>query len=427
MSLELEDRLERVGDALPGPSAESRARARSAALAALPKTPRRRRRRLVLLVPAAAVILAVVAAVLAEPWRDSPLATERALAALGRQPVVHAIVEQGSRRETVIDLASGQERPAEPLRSEYWYDDERDALRIRLSVGSRLVPGGEYLQTPEGIFTDLGVQRGQTRPPQLDPALEAFASGYREALDRGEAAVVGEEVVDGREAIILRFSLPAAPRGEQLSQDVAVDADDYRPLRFRFSSTVAPGRTSPWSEAPRVVEIETIPRDPGDFEAPQPTEPRPAEQTGVEERKLTPAEAATALQRPVFWPGLAVEGVELAQIELMRLTTTWTDGRVTEGRTLVFQYGADRRTAHLEGRPSLIITEGTSTEEALHGDFGGPRPGPGKLRLTGSGDTRSGEAEMWFGSMRRDGVYISFASPQRHLILAAAKAMVRLD
>jgi hypothetical protein len=427
MSLDLEERLERVGDALPAPSAESRARAWSAALAALAKTPRRRRRRFVLLAPAVAVILAVVAAVIAEPWRDSPLATERALAALGRQPVVHAIVEQASPRETVIDLASDLERPAEPLRSEYWYDDERDALRVRLSVGSRLLPGGEYLQTPEGFFTDRGVQRGQTRPPQLDPALEAFASGYREALDRGEAAIVGEEVVDGREAVILRFSLPAGPRVEQLSEDVAVDADDYRPLRFRFSSTAAPGRTRPWSEAPRVVEIETIPRDPGDFEAPQPTEPRPAGQTGVDERQLTPAEAATALQRPVFWPGRAVEGVELAQIGLMRLTTTWTDGRVTEGSALVFQYGVDRRTAHLEGKRSLIITEGTSTEEVLHGDFGGPGPGPGELRLKGVGSTGSGDAEMWFGSMQRDGVYISFESPQRHLILAAAKAMARLD
>ena len=33
---------------------------------------------------------------------------------------------------------------------------------------------------------------------------------------------------------------------------------------------------------------------------------------------------------------------------------------------------------------------------------------------------------MWFGSMQRDGIYVSFESPQRGLILAAAKAMVAL-
>jgi hypothetical protein len=111
-----------------------------------------------------------------------------------------------------------------------------------------------------------------------------------------------------------------------------------------------------------VVEIDAVPRNSRDFVPPERAEPRPAQQTGVDERTLTPAEAATALERPGRWPGRVVDGVELAQIELMRLTTRWTDGRVTEGRALVFQYGADRRAAHLEGKPSLIITEGTSAE-----------------------------------------------------------------
>jgi hypothetical protein len=421
MPLELEDRLERVADTLPAPTSESRDRARAAAFAALAEPPRRRRRRLVLLAPATAVIVAVVVAVLVAPWRDSPLATERALAALGHLPVIHAVMEHSPPRQSVIHLASGRER-LEATRWEFWYDDERDLLRGRLSVGGKPLPWTEYLHTPEGFFTDRGVRRDQMRPPQLDPALETFASGYREALDSGEATVVGEEVVDDREAVILRFALPPGPSGEQRSEEVAVDADDYRPLRFRFSSNAVP-----WSEAPRVVEIETIPRDPRDFEPPGSSEPRPAGQTGVDERRLTPAEAATALGRPVFWPGRAVDGVELAQIDLMRLTTPWTDGRVTKGHSLVFRYGADRRTAHFEGKPSLFITEGTSAEASLRSDLGGPMLEPEELRLSGVGRTESGDPEMWFGSMRLDGVYISFESPQRDLILAAAKAMVPLD
>jgi hypothetical protein len=423
MSRELEDRLERVADALPAPSSDSRDRARSAALAGVPEKPRSRRRAF-LLVPAIALALGVgVVAFLAVQGRDGPLATERALAALGHQPVIHAIVEQPDARESVIlDLATGRERPGDSPRWEYWYDDERDYMRVRLSVGDKPLPGGEYLQTPEGFFTDRGVQRGQMRPPQLDPALEGFASGYRESLDSGEATVVGEAVMDGHEAVILRFSLPPGPSGEQRSEDVAVDADDYRPLRFRFSGPMAPG-TSSWSEAPRVIEIETIPRDPRDFERPQPGEPRPGGQTGVDERKLQPAEAATALGRTVFWPGPAIDAVELAQIELMRLTTNWTDGRVTEGHSLVFQYGADRRTAHLEGRPSLFMTLGTSAQENPRYDVGGSTTQPGELRLTGVGRTDSGDREMWFGAMQRDGVYISFESRERELIVAAAKAM----
>jgi hypothetical protein len=378
------------------------------------------------MVPAIAVTVAVAFALfLAAPWRDSPLATERALAALGDHRVVHAIVEQPGERRTTIELASGRER-VETLRTEYWYDGERGVLRVRLSIGERVLPGGEYVHSADGFFTDRGVGRGQ-KPPQLDPALERFASGYREALDSGEATVVGEEVVDGRKAVILRFSLPSARPGEQLSEDVAVDAEHYRPLRFRFSSTSAPRRTSSWSEAPRIVQIETIPHDPVDFEPPRAGEPRPAEQTGVGERTLEPAEAATALGRPALWPGRVVAGVELTEIELTRLTTRWTDGRETEGHALVFQYGADRRTARLEGKASLIITEGTSVEHALRFDLGGSTPGQGELALAGFGKTDGGEAEMWFGSMRRDGIYVSFESPQRGLILAAAKAMVALD
>jgi hypothetical protein len=424
MSADLEKRLDRAVDDLPTPTEEARERARSAALAALSQGSWRRRRRPVLLFAAGAIsIAAAVVAVLAAPWQDSPLATERALAALGDQPVVHAIVEYPGSGVTVIDLASSRQR-SEALRSEYWYDDERDLLRVRLTVGGKLLPGGEFVQSPEGFFTDRGARQGQGRPPQLDPALEGFASRYRDALESGEAIVVSEEVVDGHDAVILRFSLHPGPSGEQISEDVAVDADDYRPLRFRFSSGEVDA--SRWSQAPRIVEIETIPRDPRDFARPEPAEPRPGGQTGVDERTLTPAEAGTALGRPVFWPGHTVAGVELTQIELVRLTTRWTDGDETEGHALVFQYGASQRDAYLEGKPSLIITEGTSAAETLNfGLLSASSPGPDELRLVelGRRNADGSEADMWFGSMQRDGVYFSLRSPQRELILAAARSM----
>jgi hypothetical protein len=377
---------------------------------------------MLLLAPAVAgALLVALAAILAAPWRDSPLATERALAALGHKPVLHVIVEYTPPRDTVIDLTSGAER-REAVRWEHWYDHERDVLRVRLSVGGEVLPGSEYLDSPDGVFTDRWAQRGRARPPHVDPALENFATGYREALDSGEATVVGEEVVDGREAVILRFPLPAGPLGEERFEEVAVDAEGYRPLRFRFTS----GATTPWSEASRVVEIETIPRDLRDFEPPvsPPATPRPAGQTGVDERKLEPSEAAAALGRTAVWPGRSVDGVELAEIELMRLTTTWTDGRVTKSHALVFQYGAGRRDAALHGTPSLIITESGSAEETLRFQ-GSVRPG--ELHLAALGSTAAGGAETWIGSMQRDGMYLTLESRQRDLILAAAKAMAPLD
>jgi hypothetical protein len=423
MSRDLEDRLERVADTLPRPSADSRDRARHAALATFGRQ-RRRRRAALLLIPAVLVVVAATAAILAAPWGDSPLATERALAALGDQPVVHAITEQPGRGGVVVDLESGEERPTEGQRTEYWYDDDRDYLRARVSVGGRLLPGGEYLHTPDGFFTDVGVWRGP--PPNVDPALERFASGYREALESGDARVVGEEIVDGRKALILRFPLPSDdPSSIKVSQEVAVDRDTYRPLRLRLSSPDFLKKV-PWSAATRVVAIETIPRDSGDFQRPDAGEPRPEKQTSALVGTVTPAQAATALGRPVFWPGRAVEGAELTKIQLMRLTTEWTDGHTTHGQSLVFQYGADRRTAHLEGRPSLIITQTTSAKENLRFGPLDPEPKAGELHLIGLSNPSRSDVAMWFGAMKRDGVYISFESKERELIVAAAKLLVPL-
>jgi hypothetical protein len=423
MSRELEDRLERVVDALPAPSSDSRDRARSAALARLPETAGSWRRRVLLLVLAIAIALGV-GAILAAPWRDGPLATHRALAALGDQPVVHAIIEQPGPRGAVIDLESGEERATEGQRTEYWYDDERDYLRARVSVGGRLLPGGEYLHTPEGFFTDVGVWRGP--PPSVDPALETFASGYREALESGDARVVGEEIVDGRNALILRFPLPSDdPSSIKVSQEVAVDRDTHRPLRLRLSSPDFL-RKVPWSAAARIVLIETIPPDPGDFQRPEAGEPRPEKQTSALAGTVTPAQAATALGRPVVWPGLAVEGVELTKIQLMRLTTEWTDGHTSHGQSLAFQYGADRRTAHLEGRPSLIMTLATSAKENLRFGPLDPEPKAGELHLIGLSNPSRSDVAVWYGAMKREGVYISFESRRRELILAAAKSLVPL-
>ena len=419
MPVDLERRLQRVADTLPTPTDEVREQARKVALAALGSPEGPSRRRLGFLVTAGAISAAAAAAVtiMVAPWQNGPLATERALAALGEQPVVHAIVEASEprRQSTIIDLASG-EKSVEFYRTEYWYDDEREALSVRVSISGQ--PVTEILDSPAGVFTERGRRPGE-RPssPQLDPALAGFATGYRHALESGQARMIGEEIVDGREAIVLRFSLRPVPSGEESWEEVAVDADDYRPLRFRFSSSAAADRANPWSRAPRVVAIETIPRDPRDFTPPELAGARPIETTGVDKQSLTPAEAATALVSPALWPGRAVDGLELSKIELLRPARRWTDGRVTVSRLLMFQYGADPAVG--PRRSWLVITEGTSAEETPRFGSEVPPPPPGKLRLTGFGGGDGSEADFWSASMQRDGVYISLQSPQRELIRAA--------
>jgi hypothetical protein len=415
MTVELEQRLENLGDALPTPSETARAEARARALAALPPALRRPYRRRLGLVALSGAAVAVLALLLATPWDDrSPLATERALAALGDRPVIHAVVESEQPHTTIVEVDSGQERP-QFMRTEYWYDDERSLLRSRFTIDGHLLT--ELLQTREGALSDLGPVSGNPVEPHLDPALAGFASGYREALESGEARVAGKTGLDGREVILLQIALPSRKGRPPTHEEVAIDAESYRPLRFRFHFGED---TSNWW---RVVSIATVDREEGQF-APPPvrTEPHHRGQTWTDEQTVTPAEAATALERPAVWAGESVGDVALSEIEVMKLTTEWTDGRETETRALSFQYG-ERPRGRAGGR-WLRVTESTSKEMSRFGSFGAAPLAPGELRLVGLGG--EGEAMipmLWFGVVDLDGLYLGFESPQRDLILEAARAL----
>ncbi len=182
MSRELEDRLERVADTLPAPTADSRDRARSAALAVLPEAPQRRRRRLLLLVPAIALRRSSGRPSRSWPhrgatarWRPSGRwprsATSRSFtrssSSRGLAGPSSTSSPGASGRRKALARSTGTTTSATPC-----------AFASRLGGGP--LPGGEYLHTPEGFFTDLGVRRGQ--PP---PQPRSGARKLRERLPRG--------------------------------------------------------------------------------------------------------------------------------------------------------------------------------------------------------------------------------------------------
>lgn len=423
MSTELENRLERAADSLPEPAETVTARARGSALAALPRGASRRRftrRRPLGLIAVGAVVAIALAVALAAPWDGrTPLVTERALAAIGSQPVIHAIVENTRPYATIVDLTSGQET-TQLLRTEYWFDDEKARLRARITIDGTLQT--ELLLTREGGRSELGPIPGNPPEPQLPPALGGFASGYRDALASGDARVIGETRVEGREAVLLEIKRLSPPidAGTVSHAEVALDAENYKPLRFRYRFG---NQTTEWW---RVVSIETLAREERQFAPPTRAEPRPRRQTGTNERALAPAEAATALDRPAVWPGRDVAGVQLAEIELVKLTTEWTDDRETVSRALVLQYGPRRYKAG--DKPWLMITETSlRAENSSFGGLGGPDPQPGELKIRGVGDLDGSPADMWFGSMVVDGLYVALESAQRDLILTAARAMAPIE
>jgi hypothetical protein len=374
------------------------------AVAATHERPHRPGRRVAALAAALVVALAAGLAFVA-PWNSGGvLATEGALAALGERPVIHAVVELADPDSSVLDLSSGESRPVIE-RVEYWFDSEKRRLRARLSIDGRLET--EWVQTPESFAADTG-DTGPGRPATLDPGLAGFASRYREALESGLAQVAGETTVDGRDAVLLRFDLP---RGG--AEEVAVDAADYRPLRFRWSHPNS--ESQPWWS---VVLIETLDADASQFAAPpaRRTQPRLGSVTAAAIRTLTPAEAADALDPRPLWPGVSVRGVDVSEILLNRVRAEWRDGRQAESRALELVYGDP------PGEGSLVVFVAPSTEETFL-FMPGPLPEPGRLRLVGRRGGAGPGREMWFGTLRRDGLTFSFRASSRALVVDAARSL----
>jgi hypothetical protein len=351
---------------------------------------------------AAAVAVALLPGQLADQEKLSVI--DRALAAVSTGPVVHIVVENADWNSTLVELASGKES-AEPLRNEYWYDEERDRLCLRMTLGEEVL---------------REVHCGSVRasgPPISQPAL-IFASRYRAALESGKARVVRRETVDGRRAVVLRISLPPWQNAEGrvvqpvFVEEVAVDEGTFKPLRFRHlpGPEVAAGPIFWW----RVISIESTDRDPKDFTPAKQRAMRSFGPTG-NDRAVTRGEAATALGRTALWPGTEVGGAKLERIGVATNRITWADGGVTESPYLLIRYGP---------RPWIWLTVGTSPE-------GTPRFGPadgeavpaGKVRLTFAKAHDDRSIDMWFGNVQRDGVYINMQSPRRELIIEAARML----
>jgi hypothetical protein len=361
----------------------------------------------------AAAALAAAAVAIAIALLPSRLAdesnvgvVERALAAVSAGPVLHAIVENADSRAILVDLASGEET-VEPERHEYWYDEERGELRARITIGSE-------------VLNEVHVPR--LSGPPSHRAL-AFATRYREALESGKARVVRWESVAGRRAPVLSIAVPAwrDPRSDRVVQpayteEVVVDGDTFEPLRFRhlYGPDVVAGPVHWW----RVVSIESTDRDDDDFKAGPPPFPLRRFAPSNDE-EVTLGEAATALGQTALWPGDEIDGVPLQRIGVVTATIVWLDGRETKSRSLMIRYESPG-----EKKRWLWISVGTSAE-------GTPRYGPvdgetvpaGKVRLieVKAHDDRS--IDMWFGNVQRDGLYINMQSPQRELVIEAARTL----
>jgi hypothetical protein len=206
--------------------------------------------------------------------------------------------------------------------------------------------------------------------------------------------------VDGRAAKLIRFS--TRPSGSV--QEVAVDAESSRPLRFHH--TYPGGRRSPeW----RVVSIEAIARDPSQFARPPLAEPRPTQGSGSEGSRIDLAEASRALGAGVLWLGDVFAGRKIEEVQLQRVGAELTDGTEVEGVVLRIAYEDGVRVSQAVDPAGLY---------ALGIDDGGDPTAPAGSMTVYSDPRPRVQAELRAG---RTGVVLD--APSRELLLAAARKL----
>jgi hypothetical protein len=422
------------------------------AVAVTQRAPRRLPRRL-LAVPAVAVALLALA--LVAPWEgSSPSFVDRALAAVGDEPVLHAVVRTEQEVDWHrVDLATGEaSAPRLVVEREIWYDPERSLEHILTRTDGKLTD--DELRTPEGVTNQEGtvytcawiarhpVEATRLRiscklsgengtvpknipepPPIIEPALGGFLTGYRDALESGTARRVGEGVVDGRPVYWLALTLtPPRPPGadrdlETIRERVAVDRETYRPLLVR------PEHGPPYE----VVKIETVAADEGDFSEPERLQGRDLIAGGsvLGEDEISLDAARSLFTVPALWAGQRVAGLEFARATRIALSTRYareTGLPPKESFALALTYGHgdanyfgiyDRRS----GGDALTITEATEEPFAL----GWPSRGP-LWSLPPAGFVRIGPFD--WGFLRRDGLYVKITSSLgEDAVLAAARAL----
>jgi hypothetical protein len=384
----------------------------------------RRRRGLVgIAVVATLAAVGVAFALVVSLSGRGPSLVDRALAAVGTEPVIHAVVEYSSPNDVVVNLATGKSHERVHA-TEYWYDPVRSLLHTRLTTDGRMLT--EIVETPTGSDSDLGHYPGGLAA-QLDPALAGFVTHYREALASGEAKVVGHEEVDGRDVTLLRITL-----GHGESEDVGIDSATDRPLFFRANPRPGVGivgKIPTW----QVATIESLPRDRSYFAKPARSAARPTGGGSGNAQEVTQAQAANALERPALWVGARFNNLPLARVELQRVQTQYTDGSKHDGDKLAFTYGDLGPTERLRAsEPWLIVGEAASVAASYQLGFndGGDPPAPeGSIVLEGNsifavpGQPAAPERAEWTGKLIRNGMYIELSAPSRDLVLAAARAL----
>jgi hypothetical protein len=259
--------------------------------------PTRRRRYAAGLGIAAVLAAAAFATVALWPAHEGGV-LERALAAVGTDPVVH-VVYRDETHEMLVDLATGARTPIYTEHEE-WYAANQ-GLRDVTTFNGHVVE--TFVQTAK----TLGSQQQQTYAGILD--------GYRQALADGTARLTGSGTIAGHDVYWIHF------KGEQLydvgdaryhdwSHEVAVDRTTLQPVYVRETRDGVPGLGT----GQEIVSLDTLPAGTVDFSKPEQPKPRAIVMGAVDAVDVTAnLEAAAAeLTGTPLWLGSSYNGLPLA-------------------------------------------------------------------------------------------------------------------
>jgi hypothetical protein len=366
----------------------------------------RRRRWTRSLAVAVALAGTVAALALVSPWDSGPTLVDRALAAVGDEPVLHAVIARPPRLgERLIDVGSGV--TIERLETtEIWFDRSRDLKKTVTALDGRVLD--EMLETASGGFTRGGPvytcawiaahpveatkagvscnpsgENGTTprqipeQPPTLDEALAGFVDRYQSGLASGRVRAVGRGQLDGREVIWLE--LPSGETRTGVVKDrVAIDADTYKPLLVEAASGAVRFR---------VLEIETVPFAPSLFTRPELVKDVPGGVGGSVTAKtaISPSRASAALGKPALWLGEEWRGYRLIETNRADLSIGYgprSERQPTQTIGVEFEYAKLAADGSLDRDSTFTLRETTICTIHWGWRCGPPKPPPGTM-LTG--------------------------------------------
>jgi len=362
-----------------------------------------------------------VAVALVAPWRTESSILDRAAAAIGTGPVVHVVLRADTKAERV-DLAGGRSHPVYET-EEFWWDPARGFHELERFDGKPFV---------DRLSKKLP-------PPEQDPIPLGFASGYRKALESGQAKVLGDGEIVGHEVTWIRFYL-GGTGPDYPTFDVAVDRDTAKPVFARY--TVGGDRTIRFGRA--VIVADSLPAGQGNFE-PKPVPPRMKVSLlgggfGFLGR-VSASRAESILGRPPLWLGPSSGGLFFSGFHpaaRIRANTTFYSqgGKPVQVGTkapkrLDFGIGASYGpfAKPLSREPWVQVAQYSKLK--FKTGFMDPNEDkiwrtarPGSVLVYSSGDvTASFFDKVARGYLRQDGLYVKIAAPTAKQVVAAARAL----